>query len=286
MRRAGHEQFRELLREIEARRGRRSAVHRPRPPVRHRLRGVQHRMVQAPRAAPGEERRRHDRGNRTRTRHGRGCPRAGPAQPNLPLHLSRRRAAVRARAVRALSVLRSGPSSGGSPLESSSPRSWRWRSRRTSASTAAAAPSRWSPRPSSRSRPRRAIADSAVVYLAQPVIVSAAWASPTSFLRRSAARSSASSPMRGTVPRLRQGLAYVQADLQLRVGRVGRVPPRPQRPAMLVLSSGSIGAFVAIEFVTGVPLVIALVLWSLWYSVRGFERSTEWDDDDAGGSRA
>ena len=48
---------------------------------------------------------------------------------------------------------------------------------------------------------------------------------------------------------------------------------------MLVLSSGSIGAFVAIQFVTGVPLVIALVLWSLWYSVRGFERSTEWDDE-------
>ena len=41
---------------------------------------------------------------------------------------------------------------------------------------------------------------------------------------------------------------------------------------MLVLASGSIGAFVAIQFVTGVPLVVGLVLWSLWYALRGFER--------------
>jgi hypothetical protein len=48
---------------------------------------------------------------------------------------------------------------------------------------------------------------------------------------------------------------------------------------MLVLWSGSIGAFVAIQFVTGIPFIVALVLWSLWYALRGFERSTEWDDE-------
>ena len=50
---------------------------------------------------------------------------------------------------------------------------------------------------------------------------------------------------------------------------------------MLVLWTGSLGMFVAIQFVTGVPLIIALVLWSLWYAIRGFERSTEWDDAEA-----
>jgi hypothetical protein len=47
---------------------------------------------------------------------------------------------------------------------------------------------------------------------------------------------------------------------------------------MLVLTSGSIGAFVVVQVATGLPLTVALVLWSVWFAVRGFERSTEWDE--------
>jgi hypothetical protein len=52
---------------------------------------------------------------------------------------------------------------------------------------------------------------------------------------------------------------------------------------MYVLTSGSIGAFAAVQIATGVPFTIALVAWSVWYATRGFERSTEWDD--AGSSK-
>jgi hypothetical protein len=47
-----------------------------------------------------------------------------------------------------------------------------------------------------------------------------------------------------------------------------------------VLWTGSLGFFVGIQFLTGIPVIIALVMWSIWYAVRGFERSTEWDDDE------
>jgi len=41
---------------------------------------------------------------------------------------------------------------------------------------------------------------------------------------------------------------------------------------MLVLWTGSIGLFVAVQFLTGIPITIALVLWSIWYATRSFER--------------
>ena len=49
---------------------------------------------------------------------------------------------------------------------------------------------------------------------------------------------------------------------------------------MVVLSGREASAaFVAIQFVTGFRSSSHSALWSLWYSVRGFERSTEWDDE-------
>jgi len=52
---------------------------------------------------------------------------------------------------------------------------------------------------------------------------------------------------------------------------------------LFVLTSGSIGGFAAVQIATGVPFTIALVAWSVWYAVRGFERSTEWDEADVEG---
>jgi intracellular septation protein A len=45
---------------------------------------------------------------------------------------------------------------------------------------------------------------------------------------------------------------------------------------ILVLTSVSVEAFLAINFVTGVPITMALMSWSIWYGVRCFRRSTEW----------
>jgi hypothetical protein len=47
---------------------------------------------------------------------------------------------------------------------------------------------------------------------------------------------------------------------------------------MVALTTGSIGAFAAVQIATGVPFTIALVAWSVWYATRAFERSTEWDE--------
>jgi hypothetical protein len=124
------------------------------------------------------------------------------------------------------------------------------------------------------------IADSAVVYLAQPVIVSAVWG--VAYLVSVAIGrplmgvfADAWYPFPDFVKKSRTyrsvfGFESVVWAVYL-LARSGI--------RMLVLWTGSIGGFVAIQFVTGIPFIIALVIWSLWYAVRGFERSTEWDDE-------
>ena len=128
------------------------------------------------------------------------------------------------------------------------------------------------------------IADSAVVYLAQPVIVSAVWG--VAYLVSAAIGrpligvfADAWYPFPDFVKKSRTyrrvfGIESVVWAVYL-LARSGI--------RMLVLWTGSIGGFVAIQFVTGIPFIIALVIWSLWYAVRGFERSTEWDDEPAAG---
>ena len=123
------------------------------------------------------------------------------------------------------------------------------------------------------------VADSAVVYLAQPVIVSAIWG-VANLVSAAIGR-----PLMGVFADAWYPFPdFVKASRTYRrvfgfesviwgVYLLARSGLR-----MLVLWSGSIGSFVAIQFVTGIPFVVALVIWSLWYAVRGFERSTEWDD--------
>ena len=45
---------------------------------------------------------------------------------------------------------------------------------------------------------------------------------------------------------------------------------------LLALAHGSIESFLVINLVTGVPLTAGLMAWSIWYGVRGFRRSDEW----------
>ena len=123
------------------------------------------------------------------------------------------------------------------------------------------------------------VADSAVVYLAQPVLVSAAWGI-ANLVSVAMGRplmgvfADAWYPFPDFVKASRTyrrifGFESVIWGLYL-LARSG--------VRMLVLWTGSIGLFVAVQFASGIPLIIGLVLWSLWYAVRGFARSTEWDD--------
>ena len=45
---------------------------------------------------------------------------------------------------------------------------------------------------------------------------------------------------------------------------------------LLALANGSIESFLVINLVTGVPFTAGLMTWSIWYGVRGFRRSDEW----------
>ena len=122
------------------------------------------------------------------------------------------------------------------------------------------------------------LADSAVVYLAQPVIVSAIWgvANIVSAL--------VGRPLAGIFadawypfpPLVKASQTYRRVfgfeSIVWGAYLLARSGVR-----MLVLTSGSIGDFAAIQLVTGVPIAIALVAWSIRYALRGFERSTEWD---------
>jgi intracellular septation protein A len=124
------------------------------------------------------------------------------------------------------------------------------------------------------------VADSAVVYLAQPVLVSAIWG-VANLVSVAMGR-----PLMGVFADAWYPFPdFVKASRTYRrifgfesivwgVYLIARSGVR-----MLVLWTGSIGLFVAVQFVSGIPLIVGLVLWSLWYAVRGFERSTEWDDD-------
>jgi intracellular septation protein A len=45
---------------------------------------------------------------------------------------------------------------------------------------------------------------------------------------------------------------------------------------LLVLVALGVDVFVAVGFVTGFPVTMALMSWSIWYGVRSFRRSDEW----------
>jgi hypothetical protein len=128
------------------------------------------------------------------------------------------------------------------------------------------------------------VADSAVVYLAQPVLVGAIWGVAnigSAIIGRPLAGVFADAwyPFPPVVKASRTyrrvfGIESIVWGVYL-LARSGI--------RMFVLTSGSIGAFAAVQIATGVPFTIALVAWSVWYAVRRFERSTEWDVADSSG---
>ena len=123
------------------------------------------------------------------------------------------------------------------------------------------------------------IADSEVVYLAQPVLVSAIWGLAnigSAVIGRPLAGVFADAwyPFPADVKASRTyrrifGIESVVWGLYLLARSAIR---------MYALTTGSVGAFAAIQVATGGPFSVALVAWSVWYATRKFERSTEWDD--------
>ncbi|HEX2346753.1 MAG TPA: DUF3159 domain-containing protein [Gaiellaceae bacterium] len=125
------------------------------------------------------------------------------------------------------------------------------------------------------------VADSAVVYLAQPVLMSAIWGVAnigSAIIGR---------PLAGVFadawypfpPVVKSSRTYRRVfGIESIVWGVYLLARSGIR--MLFLTSGSIGGFAAVQIATGAPFTILLVAWSVWYAVRGFERSTEWDGAD------
>jgi hypothetical protein len=125
--------------------------------------------------------------------------------------------------------------------------------------------------------------DSAVVYLAQPVVVGAIWGVAN------IASAAIGRPLAGVFadawypfpPEIRASRTYRRVfGVESIVWGVYLLARSGIR--MFVLAQGSIAGFAAIQIVTGVPFTIALVAWSISYAVREFGRSDEWDDVESG----
>ena len=128
-------------------------------------------------------------------------------------------------------------------------------------------------------------ADSAVVYLAQPVVVGAIWG----FANIGSAL--VGRPLAGIFadawypfpPEIKASRTYRRVfGVESVVWGIYLLARSGIR--MLVLATGSIGGFAVIQLVTGVPFTIALVAWSVSYAVHAFERSDEWDDVEPAGA--
>jgi Protein of unknown function (DUF3159) len=125
------------------------------------------------------------------------------------------------------------------------------------------------------------VADSAVVYLAQPVLVSAIWG------LANIGSAIVGRPLAGVFadawypfpPVVKASRTYRRIfGIESIVWGVYLLARSGVR--MFALASGSVGGFVVVQVASGLPFTIALVAWSIWFAVRGFERSTEWDVSD------
>lgn len=122
-------------------------------------------------------------------------------------------------------------------------------------------------------------ADSAVVYLAQPVLINGAYGlafAVSAILRRPLAGAFATEmyPFPDEVKQSQTfRLAFSNISLAWGAYLLVRSGAR-----MASLSGGDVDAYMVVNFVTGVPLTALLMGWSVWYAVRYFRRSAEWGE--------
>jgi len=114
---------------------------------------------------------------------------------------------------------------------------------------------------------------SAVVYLAQPVLANAAWA--LLYLGSAAV----GRPLMGAIAQawypfpdeIRHSRAFRRIfGFESVVWGVYLLARSAVRLAVLL--HGSLGSFLVVNLVTGLPVTFALIAWSVWYAIRAFER--------------
>lgn len=122
---------------------------------------------------------------------------------------------------------------------------------------------------------------SATVYLAQPVLLNALWA--LLYLGSVAA----GRPLMGAIaeawypfPEVARRSATYRRVFGLESIVWGVYLLLRSALRLAVLLAGSLGSFFVVNIVTGLPITLALIAWSIWYSIRAFERSDEFDDVD------
>ena len=119
-------------------------------------------------------------------------------------------------------------------------------------------------------------AQSEVVYLAQPVIISACYG--LAFIVSAAIGRPLTGAMAGEMypfpDEVRASATFRRVfgmeAIVWGVYLLGRSALR------LVMLTGSVEAFLVVNAITGIPFTAGLMGWSVWYGVRGFRRSEEW----------
>ena len=121
------------------------------------------------------------------------------------------------------------------------------------------------------------LADDAKVYLAQPVLISGLWglAFVGSTLIGRPLCGAFAGEMYPFPPEVRASATFRQV-----FGRVslawGAFMLARCAFRLATLAGTSVEGFLVVNFVTGFPLMAALMSWSVWYSMRSFKRSEEW----------
>jgi Protein of unknown function (DUF3159) len=128
------------------------------------------------------------------------------------------------------------------------------------------------------------VADSAVVFLALPVLQNAAFG--LAFL----ASAAVGRPLTGLVaqemhpmpPEVVASGTYRHVFGQSAV--VWGIYLLARSGVRLWALRASVGAFVVVNLATGIPLAAALMAWSIWHGVRGFQHSEEWGEHTGPGT--
>jgi intracellular septation protein A len=122
-------------------------------------------------------------------------------------------------------------------------------------------------------------ADSAVVYLAQPVLVNGAYGIAflgSALVRRPLAGAFATE-MYPFPDEVKQSDTFKRAFAHVSLAWGAYLLVR-SGVRIATLSGGGIDAFIVVNLVTGMPLTALLMGWSVWYAVRFFRNSAEFGE--------
>jgi hypothetical protein len=121
------------------------------------------------------------------------------------------------------------------------------------------------------------LSQSAIVYLAQPVLLAAALG--FAFLVSVAV----GRPLAGVFadeiypfpPEVRRSATFARVFARISI-LWGLYQLLRSGIRLLALFGGGVEVFVVVNLLTGVPLTAGLMSWSVWYALRSFRRSEEW----------